>query len=233
MILPSRIYSISEKAIVIEWEQRIEPRIAGSIRLLQECIYRAQWNGLVELVPSYASLSVFYNPIVVKSQGHLPGETAAEKAEAFILQLLTQTDTTTIQAKPRRVEIPVLYGGAHGPDLSFVAAHCKMTEAEVIDLHSKAIYQVYLLGFVPGFAYLGGMNTLLDTPRKQTPRPNVPAGSVGIAGLQTGIYPMQITGGWQIIGSTTLSLFNPGNTPPAFLQAGDEVCFVPVTSANT
>jgi inhibitor of KinA len=122
-----------------------------------------------------------------------------------------------------------MYGGAAGPDLPVVAQHCGLPEAEVIRLHSEVLYEVYLVGFVPGFAYLGGLPAQLATPRRQTPRPAVPAGSVGIAGQQTGIYPMDIPGGWQLIGRTSVSLFNPEQDPPALLQPGDLISFTPIT----
>ncbi|MDE2483412.1 MAG: 5-oxoprolinase subunit PxpB [bacterium] len=134
--------------------------------------------------------------------------------------------TTSALAGARTIEIPVRYGGEDGPDLAAVAAHCGMSEAEVIRLHASAEYVVFFLGFQPGFAYLGGLDPRLATPRRATPRTVVPAGSVGIAGLQTGIYPQRAPGGWQLIGRTETRLFDWRSDPPALLRAGDRVRFV-------
>jgi KipI family sensor histidine kinase inhibitor len=125
----------------------------------------------------------------------------------------------------RWVEIPMCYGGKFGPDLAAVAAHTGLSEAEVIRRHSAGSYRVFLLGFVPGFAYLGGLDPQLATPRRETPRARVEPGSVGIAGTQTGVYPLAAPGGWQIIGRTPLSLFRPQETPPTLLHPGDRVRF--------
>lgn len=131
------------------------------------------------------------------------------------------------ELSPRRVEIPVDYGGDAGPDLEEVAGHCGLSAREVIRRHVAADYTVYFLGFQPGFAYLGGLDPLLATPRRAEPRLTVPAGSVGIGGTQTGIYPAVTPGGWRIIGHTPLVLFDPLREPPTLLLPGDQVCFVP------
>lgn len=221
-----RIYHLSEKAVVIEWEQRIDAQIATQIQQLQENIRQQSFSWLEEMVPAYASLTLYYNPILVLK--YLPSaETAAAQVNICLSQILESLTLTPQNTSGRRVEIPVCYGGEYGPDLGLVAQHCGLSEQEVIHLHSSSVYQVYMIGFVPGFAYMGGMPEQLSTPRRQTPRPKVLSGSVGIAGKQTGIYPMEITGGWQIIGRTPLLLFNVEKNPPSFLQAGDEVVFVP------
>ena len=130
----------------------------------------------------------------------------------------------------RIVEIPVCYGGAYGEDLPFVARHAGLSEQEVITLHSAQPYRIYMLGFLPGFPYLGGLDERLHTPRLATPRTKIPAGSVGIGGKQTGIYPMESPGGWQLIGRTPLTLFAPGESLP--YAAGDSIRFVPVDKAE-
>jgi len=127
----------------------------------------------------------------------------------------------------RSVEIPVIYGGSHGPDLAEVAEHCGLSVSQVVEQHSAAEYIVYFLGFQPGFAYLAGLAPTLVTPRRAEPRLMVPAGSVGIGGSQTGIYPLATPGGWQIIGQTSLKLFNPTADKPTLLTPGDTVRFVP------
>jgi KipI family sensor histidine kinase inhibitor len=125
------------------------------------------------------------------------------------------------------VEIPVCYGLEYGPDLDAVAAHCGLSPDEVIARHTAAEYRVYMLGFSPGFPYLGGLDPNIAAPRRETPRIKVPAGSVGIAGMQTGIYPLESTGGWQIIGRTPMRLFDPGLEEPCLLRPGDRLRFVP------
>ena len=130
----------------------------------------------------------------------------------------------------RTVEIPVCYGGDYGPDLEFVAQHNSLTEEKVVAIHSAADYLVYMIGFAPGFPYLGGMSEQIAAPRRESPRLQIPAGSVGIAGAQTGVYPIETPGGWQLIGRTPLELFRPTEDPPTRLRAGDIVRFRPITS---
>jgi KipI family sensor histidine kinase inhibitor len=133
-----------------------------------------------------------------------------------------------VEETPRRVEIPVKYGGEEGPDLGFVAAHNHLSEAEVIRMHASHEYPVYLMGFTPGFPYLGGLDPAIAAPRLSAPRSLVPGGSVGIAGEQTGIYPQDSPGGWRIIGRTRLRLFDLTRDPPFLLAPGDIVVFTPV-----
>ncbi|MDU3078398.1 MAG: 5-oxoprolinase subunit PxpB, partial [Mixta calida] len=127
----------------------------------------------------------------------------------------------------REVAIPVVYGGEAGPDLDVVARHCQMTPQQVVEAHAAVLYDVYFIGFQPGFPYLGGLDSRLHTPRRDEPRVQVPAGSVGIGGSQTGIYPLASPGGWQLLGRTTLPLFDPQQQPPTLLRPGDRVRFVP------
>lgn len=169
--------------------------------------------GLREIVPGMGNLLLQFTTterVIIKEVLDL-GEKTAELA-----------------AISRSVDIPVSYGGRAGPDLEEVARHCHMTSAEVIAQHSAGIYRVYCLGFQPGFAYLGGLTPALYTPRKVTPRTGIPAGSVGIGGAQTGIYPFASPGGWQIIGTTTLQLFDPARPQPSSLMPGDTVRFIPI-----
>lgn len=228
MLLPHRMYQLSEKAVTLEWEPRIDPEISVQVRRLKRQIEEEPFPGLEELVPAYASLTLFYNPILIRK--HYPNLSAAHWVERWLEQKIKDLSNQTTLSAVRLIEIPVLYGGEYGPDLEEVATLCGVSTHEVIQLHSQAVYQVYMLGFVPGFAYMGGLNERLHTPRKTTPRAQVPAGSVGIAGAQTGIYPMTIPGGWQIIGRTSRPLFDIEQNPPALLQAGDKITFIPVTS---
>lgn len=136
-------------------------------------------------------------------------------------------DSESRVLEPRDIEIPVVYGGEFGPDLDIVAQHCHLTARQVVEAHAAAHYVVYFLGFQPGFAYLGGLDERLHTPRRAEPRLRVDIGSVGIGGAQTGIYPLATPGGWQLIGRTSLTLFNPDTMPPTLLRPGDNVRFVP------
>jgi len=136
--------------------------------------------------------------------------------------------STPMELSSRRIDIPVEYGGAAGPDLDEVARHTGLSPSEVVQMHSAATYTVYSLGFLPGFAYLGGLHPRLATPRRREPRLAVPAGSVGIGGEQTGVYPSSSPGGWHLIGRTSLQLFDPMRKPPTLLAAGDTVCFANV-----
>jgi inhibitor of KinA len=135
----------------------------------------------------------------------------------------------TKESKQRFVEIPVCYGGEYGPDLEAVAEYHHLSTSEVVEIHSKEEYLVYMIGFAPGFPYLGGMSEEIATPRRHSPRLSIPEGSVGIAGMQTGVYPISTPGGWQLIGRTPLELFCPNENPPTLLQSGDIVKFVPIS----
>ena len=132
--------------------------------------------------------------------------------------------------EPKTFEIPVAYGGGYGPDLKWVAEYHQLTTEEVVRLHSETVYQVYMIGFTPGYPYLGELPAAIATPRRETPRTAVPKGSVAIAQRQTGIYPVESPGGWQIIGRTPFSLFNPDASPPVPLKMGDQVKFVPINA---
>jgi KipI family sensor histidine kinase inhibitor len=171
-------------------------------------------RGVLEMVPTYRSLLIYYDPLQVS----LP------ELEAQVSELSIGEEETGDEF--RIVEIPTLYGGEHGPDLEFVAENAGMTETEVIALHSGTDYLVYTMGFSPGFPYLGGLDPRLNTPRLQSPRTLIPSGSVGIAETQTGVYPVASPGGWRLIGRSPLRLFDPYASPPTVINAGDRVRFV-------
>lgn len=168
----------------------------------------------VEIVPGMNNLTAIVNPLKQHPQAMLE----------LLQELAKTTSPSTFQS--REIQIPVIYGGMYGPDLETVARHCQLSPREVIALHAAGDYLVYFLGFQPGFAYLGGLAPQLATPRRADPRLQVAAGSVGIGGSQTGIYPAVSPGGWQLIGRTTQSLFDPTLTPPTLLQPGDQVRFI-------
>nr|AGU12342.1 Allophanate hydrolase subunit 1 [uncultured organism] len=225
------IYYLSEKAVTIEFGNEIDADILKQINRLYILLKQYPFNGFCTAVPAYTTLTVFYDPLQVAKAPDLYGNTGFEKVSGYIKQLQASKFKTTDRTNAV-VTIPVCYGGRYGPDLEEVAIHNKLTTQEVVSLHSSAIYKVYMIGFVPGFAYMGGLPEQLATPRKATPRAAIPAGSVGIAGKQTGIYPLQTPGGWQLIGRTPLNLFDPNLREPALLKAGDEVTFKPINSTD-
>lgn len=209
----ARCYLLGEKAVVLELEPPVmlvsQQRIWGLLERLNAS------DEVSEAIPGMNNITV-----VLKD----PQRLALDGIEW--LQRWWEESEAVIPT-PRRIEIPVVYGGEAGPDLDAVARQNDLTPAQVVALHSSAEYIVYFLGFQPGFAYLGGLPDILATPRRAEPRLEVAAGSVGIGGSQTGIYPLATPGGWQIIGRTPLSLFNPGKSSPTLLLPGDSVRFVP------
>lgn len=218
-----KIYYLSETAVTVEFGQQIAGNLLNAVNSLNNLLYGRPFPGFRTTVPAYATLTVFYDPVlVIKSD--LPGADCFEKVSAYLTDLNRQKKT----AKPVEgdiVTIQVCYGGDFGPDLEEVAGRHRFSIAEVVRLHSAATYKVYMIGFVPGFAYLGGMDERLATPRKATPRKSVPSGAVGIAGQQTGVYPLETPGGWQIIGRTPLRLFDQNRRQPSLLKPGDTVIF--------
>ena len=170
-------------------------------------------------MPTYRSLMVYYDPMTI----------SAEQLQISIEQA-DQNPGNDKPADQRVVHIPTLYGGEYGPDLEFVAQHAGLTTEEVVSVHSGSDYLTYMMGFSPGFPYLGGLSNTLTTPRLETPRTEIPAGSVGIADSQTGVYPLASPGGWRLIGRTPFKLFDPGADPPSLLKAGDYVRFVPMAT---
>lgn len=224
---PFAIYYLSEQAVTLEFGNIISEELLQSINRINTLIEQHPFPGFETTVPAYATLSVFFNPLQVM-QAHIPGNDCFEKVCNYLLNL-QEINTFETNTPGNTITIPVCYGGSFGPDLDEVAAYHEITTQEVIKQHSAGIYKVYMIGFVPGFAYLGGMTSQLATPRKATPRAVIPAGSVGIAGHQTGVYPLQTPGGWQLIGRTPLLLFDANREQPALLEAGNQVIFQPVS----
>lgn len=219
------IYYLSEQAITIEFGHEINEDLLLQINRFDDLIKQKPFPGFRTTVPAYTTLSIFFDPLLVIKSLNLPGRDCFEKVSGYIRRLEYLPDTEVITPANTIITIPVCYGGSFGPDLVEVAMFHNLIAHEVITLHSSAIYMVYMIGFVPGFAYLGGMPDTLATPRKPVPRKAVPAGSIGIAGQQTGIYPMETPGGWQIIGRTPLTLFNVERPQPALLKSGDHIVF--------
>ena len=173
------------------------------------------------MIPAYRSLLVVYDPLV-RSLSPLKSQ---------IMDIWDTMDEAQLPS-PRIVEIPVVYGDEFGPDLKWVASYLKMDPEEVIRQHTQPTYQVYMIGFMPGYPYMGEVVDSLVTPRRETPRTHVMQGSVGIAQKQTGIYPVTSPGGWQIIGRTPIQLFDPQKNPPSFLEMGDQVKFYAITAGE-
>jgi inhibitor of KinA len=217
------IYPISEKAVTIAFGDSISEALMYRINNFNKLINEHPFEGLQTTVPAYGTLSIFFDPLqVLKST--MAGKTCLQKVGHYLEQL-NETETRTVKSESQLITIPVCYGGEIGPDLDDVAVLNKITIEEVINIHSSVSYLVHMIGFVPGFAYLGGMPETIAAPRKATPRAAIPAGSVGIAGMQTGVYPLQTPGGWQLIGQTPVKMFDPARPVPALLKAGDRVQF--------
>ncbi len=217
MYAEPRFLPAGDRALAVELGDDITPETNAAVRDLFVALEANPIPGVVDLVPSYRSVLVNYDPLVLDfAQLH-------EKLTALLASVSAGEPAT-----PRCVQIPVLYGGDGGPDLDHVANHNNLTVDEVVSIHSGPQYLVYMLGFSPGFPYLGGMDERIETPRLDTPRTIIPAGSVGIAEKQTGVYPTATPGGWQIIGLTPLNFFDPYADPPSLLEPGDLIRFVPI-----
>ena len=205
--------------IVVELGDEISMEINRKVRSLTDALELDGVPGVFDFLPTYRSVLVYYDPV----------STTYSKVERDIEHLLQSAEESDTGAR-HVVHIPTLYGGDMGPDIAFVAQQSGLDEHEVVQIHSGSDYLVYMMGFSPGFAYLGGLDERLATPRLQSPRTVIPAGAVGIAETQTGVYPVASPGGWQLIGRTPLKLFDPTRERPVLLSAGDFVRFVPIES---
>lgn len=216
------ISPVGDCAISIDFGQVIDPKINRHIRQTIERIQALQLDGIIELVPTYCALLVQYDAMLYSyaDMCHI--------IEPIFSESITDNDNEKVTV----IEIPTVYGGEFGPDLGFVASHNNLSEEEVIAIHSGTDYLVYMLGFIPGFTYLGGMDPSIATPRLSSPRTLIPAGSVGIAGEQTGTYPSDSPGGWQIIGRTPVTMYDMSKEQAALLSAGDYVRYVPIDEAE-
>jgi inhibitor of KinA len=207
-----------DRGVIVEYGDEISPEINIKVRTMAMAIADEKPVGVVEVIPTYRSLLIVYDPLATDLK-------SLEDALQFMEGRLDKLEIPP----PRTVEIPVSYGGDLGPDIEFVAQAHNLTVEDVIRIHSGALYQIYMIGFTPGFPFLGGLPPELHTPRLETPRPLVPAGSVGIANNQTGVYPIDSPGGWRLIGRTPLSLFNPSRENPFLYRAGDMIRFVRIS----
>jgi inhibitor of KinA len=224
-----RISPLGDSALRLEFGEKIDESIHVRVQAACAALEEAVVPGIRELVPAYTTVTIHYNPADLFAAG-APAEDLSGWL-ALRVERVVAGARRAAAPRGRRVEIPVCYGGEFGPDLSRVAAQAGLTEAEVIRRHAAAEYRVALVGFAPGFPYLLGLPAELATPRHARPRTAVPAGSVAIAGGQTGVYPLSSPGGWNLIGRTALRLFDPQADPPALLQTGDRVRFRAVDRA--
>lgn len=215
------IFPISETSLCVFFGYHIEKTIHHSIIALNQTLLENPFEGLIETVPAYTSLTIYYEPFRILDKSMTPFQWVKQ----FITNLYNQKTIKRIETKENVVQIPVCYDEEYGYDLKELAMHKGVTTQQIIHWHQQEIYDVYMLGFTPGFAYMGEVIPALAMPRKASPRPLVASGSVGIAGNQTGIYPLDTPGGWQIIGRTPLTLFDVNRANPFLLKAGDKVKF--------
>ncbi|POR45499.1 KipI family sensor histidine kinase inhibitor [Paraburkholderia eburnea] len=222
-----RIYPLGDEALVCEAPPPATLDVQR--RIWAVAAIARGWDAVREAVPGMNNLTITFDALGADAAA-LAQALEAAWHEAHVGDALNphaaNAAATTDIAEGREVEIPVRYGGEAGPDLGAVARHTGLAPADVAARHAAGVYTVFFLGFQPGFAYLGGLDTALHAPRRREPRVAVPAGSVGIGGAQTGIYPARSPGGWQLIGRTALSLFDPARNPPTLLMPGDRVRFV-------
>ncbi|RLB28670.1 MAG: allophanate hydrolase [Deltaproteobacteria bacterium] len=205
---------MGDRSLIVELGDEISPAVNRRVRDLDIKLMQNPIEGLVETVPTYRSLLIIYDPLRIN----------VALLKQRIEDLQKRIDGIQIP-EPKTMEIPVVYGGEYGPDLEWVAQYHKMSIDEVIQLHTETIYQVYMIGFTPGHPYMAELPKALIMPRRETPRTNVPRGSVAIAKNQTVIYPVESPGGLHILGRTPLKLFNPFQSPPTLLEIGDLVRF--------
>jgi KipI family sensor histidine kinase inhibitor len=215
----SRVREAGDSALLLESEPVIDPEVNARILAIATIVREAGIPGVRAVVPTYRTVAVFFDPLVTD----VP-------LVAHVLKEAEHARPSQVHVASRTIEVPLVYGGEYGPDLEQLGARTGISVQEVVERHASKLYRVYMLGFLPGFAYMGIVDDAIAAPRRPTPRLRVPAGSVGIAGHQTGIYPRESPGGWQLIGRTPLAIFDPGRTPASLFSPGDLVRFNPVTS---
>ncbi|MFE5317524.1 5-oxoprolinase subunit PxpB [Paenibacillus sp. NPDC056579] len=224
---------LGDCAITVKLGDQVDVETHTKVRVLSDYLTQHPFNGLIEFIPAFTSVTIVYDPLLLfvnNSKESPAGEIQYpyDLVRNQLITILERLNEGTVP-EPKVVDIPVCYGGEFGVDLVHVAEINGLSTDEVIRIHSGGQYLVYMLGFAPGFPYLGGMDKRIAAPRKESPRLAIPPGTVGIAGEQTGIYPIQTPGGWQLIGRTPLSLFLPDRQPPTLLEAGNLIRFYPIT----
>jgi inhibitor of KinA len=227
--LDYRMLPLGDRGLVLEVSARVSRAATLRMRALADALRQANLPGVLDLVPAFCSLTILYEPVRARD---LEGQRTPFQHLCELVSRALEDAPATPAAGLRTVEIPVCYGGAYGEDLEPLAHARGLSVGEVIDLHSRPAYFVGMLGFAPGFPYLAGLDHRLVTPRRATPRPRVPAGSVAIGGEHTGIYPFESPGGWHVIGRAPVRLFDLTSPTPSLLDAGDEVRFIPISETQ-
>lgn len=212
-----RILTAGDSSILVEFGKEISPEINRKITATVQLMKEQHIEGVVDVIPAFCSLLINYDPRVVSYD---------ELRER--MRHLVKMDLKSSEERRRVFRIPVCYGGEYGPDMANIAEHAGLTEEEVIKIHTSRDYLIYMLGFLPGFCYLGGLDERIHTPRLANPRIKINAGSVGIGGSQTGIYPLDSPGGWQLMGMTPVKTYDPKRETPILVEAGDYIRFFPV-----
>lgn len=213
-----KILTAGDSSLLIEFGDEISPQINQKITATVQLMKEQHIEGVVDIIPAFCSLLINYDPRVV----------TFDELEARMKNLV-KVDIKAESGKKKIFEIPVCYGGEYGPDIENIAQHAGLSVEEVIQIHSSRDYLIYMLGFLPGFTYLGGLDERIHTPRLANPRVKINAGSVGIGGSQTGIYPLDSPGGWQLMGMTPVKTYDPDREVPILVEAGDYIRFVPVS----
>lgn len=208
-----------DSALVIELGNEISSNINFKLKKITEFLDKLNKKGIKDLLPTYRSIIIYYNPLVL----------SFTEIKKLVEENCKFENSEEEKIEKEIVEIPVLYGGEYGPDIENIAKHNKLSVEDVIKIHTSGEYLIYMLGFTPGFPYLGGMSKEIATPRLKEPRTKIPAGSVGIAGEQTGVYPIESPGGWQLLGRSPLNFFNPKSEKPFLLKAGQYIKFISIT----
>ena len=211
----TKISHLGDSSIVVKFSDKINPEDNDKVYSFYKFITEKNYSFVKDIIPTYNSVSIEY----------LQDEKTFFEIKELLMSLIEKLGDKKFEYEKKIIDIPVKYGGKHGPDINFVADHCKISRKKLVDLHTGVDYRVYMIGFSPGFPYLGGMNSQIECPRLKKPRINVPAGSVGIAEKQTGIYPIDSPGGWQIIGKTFLTLFDISNEIPSLIAPGNIIRF--------
>lgn len=220
-----RIFPLGESALTVEFGNSISVDLNRRSIALADHFQKNPFPGFIESVPAYASTTVFYDLFEVRRE-FLEFATAFDAVKHLTVSAMDNLNVAADEAT-RIIEIPVHFDAAAAPDLKFIAEQSNLSPSGVIEIFTAATYRVFMLGFLPGFAYMGEVDERIATPRRETPRTSVPKGSVGIAEKQTGIYSLSSPGGWQIIGRTDVEMFTPNAESPTYLQPGDQVNFVP------
>jgi inhibitor of KinA len=219
-----KLFPLGDNALTVDFGNIISAELNDKVLQLQAYINKNPFAGMIETVAAYSSLTVFYDVATVKKYCELQ-TTAFEFVKHFVETALDNLETDKSKIT-RFIKIPMIVSAEDSLDLDFVARHANLTNQQVIELFTQQTYRVYMLGFLPAFAYMGEVDAKIAAPRRESPRLKVPKGSIGIAGRQTGIYPFDSPGGWQIIGKTNVEMFMPNAETPSYLQTGDIVQFI-------